>query len=325
MLAEVTERRLSDPELPRRRAQSRKRPPRPSRVHIIAADHPARGVLRVGEDAVRMGDRADYLARIIRSLQAPHASGVMATMDVLEDLLYLDAIAEEWSSASFLDEKLLIASLNRGGLAGASWELDDPATGISVSDLSELGLDGAKFLLRIALDERDCLPTLVAASEAVSAMGREAFELFMEPLSVHRAGQAWAVDLSADALIRAVSIAQGLGRSTARVWLKLPFCEDFDRVVRATTLPIVLLGGAARGASGGFEAALEAGVSISPSVRGTMVGRNVLYPGTEDPLVVSEVLGRIACRGEAGAEARRYAATLRGQEIGLFQGGGAVR
>ena len=36
----------------------------------------------------------------------------------------------------------------------------------------------------------------------------------------------------------------GLGGNTARTWLKIPVCEDYERVVRATTMPLLMLGGA---------------------------------------------------------------------------------
>ena len=53
----------------------------------------------------------------------------MSTMDILEDLLTLDGFLHEAGAPSLLDAKLLIGSLNRGGLAGTQWEMDDPITG----------------------------------------------------------------------------------------------------------------------------------------------------------------------------------------------------
>ena len=39
-----------------------------------------------------MADRRDYLARILRVLSAAGIDGLMATMDILEDLLIVDAL-----------------------------------------------------------------------------------------------------------------------------------------------------------------------------------------------------------------------------------------
>src|SRR6266545_3045713 len=92
VLAKITEVRLADPERSLRTARARKRRSTltpDGRLNILAADHPARRVTKVGDDPLRMADRHSYLARIVRVLQSDVVDGVMATMDVLEDLLIL--------------------------------------------------------------------------------------------------------------------------------------------------------------------------------------------------------------------------------------------
>ena len=42
-------------------------------------------------------------------------------------------------------------------------------------------------------------------------------------------------------------IAAGLGASSAHTWLKLPVVDDLERVMDATTLPTLLLGGDPQG------------------------------------------------------------------------------
>ncbi len=49
--------------------------------------------------------------------------------------------------------------------------------------------------------------------------------------------------LDPDSVIRSVHIAAGLGATSAYTWLKLPVVDDLDRVMEATTLPTLLLGG----------------------------------------------------------------------------------
>ena len=149
----ITEKRVDDPEFSSRAAHSRdqrNRLTRSGKLNILAADHPARRVTKVDDNPLAMADRQDYLARILRVLSAPTIDGLMATMDILEDLFTLDALVQQSKGPSFLDEKILIASLNRGGLAGTSWELDDPITGTSVATCADWRLDGAKLLLRMA-------------------------------------------------------------------------------------------------------------------------------------------------------------------------------
>lgn len=56
-------------------------------------------------------------------------------------------------------------------------------------------------------------------------------------------------DLTPDAVITSIAVASGLGSSSARTWMKLPVVDDMARVMAATTLPTLLLGGDPQGAS----------------------------------------------------------------------------
>ena len=52
---------------------------------------------------------------------------------------------------------------------------------------------------------------------------------------------------TAEALARLAGVASALGDSSRYLWLKLPYCEGYETVARATTLPILLLGGESAG------------------------------------------------------------------------------
>src|SRR5439155_5265552 len=120
--------RISDPDRSLRAAKARSRRSRltlDGKLNILAADHPARRVTKVGDDPLGMADRHGFLARILRVLMGETVDGAMATMDVLEDLLVIDSLVREAGGPAMLDGKLLIASLNRGGLARTKWEMDD--------------------------------------------------------------------------------------------------------------------------------------------------------------------------------------------------------
>src|SRR6266550_939323 len=296
VLAKITEVRLADPECSLRTAQARKRRSTltsDGRLNILAADHPARRVTKVGDDPLRMANRHSYLARIVRVLQSDVVDGVMATMDVLEDLLILHHLILEAGGPGLLDDRLLIGSLNRGGLAGAIWEMDDPITGASPGACAALGLDGAKLLLRVCDDETNSLNTMLYCSSAVTEMNALGLPTFLEPLPVVKDNNNYKVVKTAEALARIVGVASALGDSSRYLWLKLPYCQNYQVVAEATTLPILLLGGESVGDATPLLQEIAAGLSAGVNVRGALVGRNVLYPGPEDPLVVAQAAGSI--------------------------------
>lgn len=220
-IARLTERRIADPEFvlegaARRRRRDRLAPD--GRLNILAADHPARRVTKVAEDALAMADRRDYLARIVRVLSSDNVDGLMATMDILEDLLALDGLLREAGGPPLLDGKLLIGSLNRGGLAGTSWELDDPVTGPSPATCQAWRLDGAKLLLRIADDEPGSLKTMLACAQAITEAAALHLPLFLEPLPVKKTDKGFEVIKTKEALARITGVASALGQSSRYLW-----------------------------------------------------------------------------------------------------------
>jgi len=296
-LSRLTDIRVNDPEYARRVAKTRVRRATltsDGKLNILAADHPARRVTIVGADPLGMANRHDYLNRIVRVLIGADVDGVMATMDIIEDLLILhDLFGDE----GFLSEKLLIGSLNRGGLAGSSWEMDDPMTGATPRTCSEWNLDGAKILMRICDDEPDSLKTMIASAAAINETNALQIPMFLEPLPVTKTDKGYKVQKNAEVLARIVGVASALGDSSRYLWLKLPYCENYQAVARATTLPILLLGGESAGDPTSFLREVSEGMSAGTNVRGALVGRNVLYPGEDDPLAVAEAVGGIVHKG----------------------------
>jgi hypothetical protein len=300
LLARLTGVRVSDPDYAWNAAQARvrRRQLAPTgKLNIMAADHPARYVTKVGQQPLAMADRRDYLARVLRVLSCERVDGIMATMDILEDLLIVDGFRREAGEPALLDGKLLIASLNRGGLAGCCWELDDPMTGATAAVCAAWRLDGAKVLLRVNEDEPASLKTMLACAQAINETNALRLPMFLEPLPVKKTDKGWAVVKTPAALARLTGVASALGDSARFLWLKLPYCEQFETVARATTLPILLLGGESAGDPTPFLRQLGAALSAGPNVRGAMVGRNVLYPGDEDPLAIAEAAGGIVHEG----------------------------
>ncbi|MFG3166690.1 deoxyribose-phosphate aldolase [Streptomyces sp. NPDC048200] len=241
------------------------------RLMIVAADHPARGVLAVGDRTHAMASRVDLLERLCLALSRPGVDGVLATADILDDLLLLGA----------LDDKVVIGSMNRGGLAGSAFELDDRFTGHRPQDIERLGFDAGKLLLRIDYDDPGSLRTLESAARVIDAMAERRLPVFVEPfLCRRREDGTLRNDLSAEAVTKSLAIAAGLGGSSAYTWLKVPVTEnpdDMARVMETSTLPAVLLGGEVgddqEGAYEKWRGALQL-----PTVQGLVVGRSLLYP-----------------------------------------------
>ncbi|WP_444545480.1 Cgl0159 family (beta/alpha)8-fold protein [Streptomyces lasiicapitis] len=247
------------------------------RLMVIAADHPARGALGVGKDPMAMADRADLLERLCLALSRPGVDGVLATADILDDLLLLGA----------LEGKVVMGSMNRGGLAGAVFELDDRFTGYRPEDLHRLGFDAGKLLLRVDYDDPGSLTTLEATARAVDAMAERRLPVFVEPFLSRRQGGVLRNDLSADAVTRSIAIASGLGGTSAYTWLKVPVTEnpdDMARVMETSTLPAVLLGGDIDAEARDADAAYEKwrGALRLPTVQGLVAGRTLLYPADGD-------------------------------------------
>lgn len=267
--------RVVDPGRVAALAAERRRRPRlaPSgRLCIVAADHPARGQLRVGEHPLAMADRRELLDRLLITLATPGIDGVLAAPDVMEDLLLLGA----------LHDRLAIGSMNRGGLDGATFELDDRFTAYDPETIAALRLDGGKMLLR--LDDRDAasLDTLEASAAAVSGLAARGLIALIEPLPARRDDDGrLRIDESAEALIRAVAIASGLGNTSAYTWLKLPAIDEMARVAAATTLPLLLLGGDPGSDPERVFEAWEQALAL-PNVVGLVAGRMLLYPPDGD-------------------------------------------
>lgn len=318
VIARLVETRVGDPDFALRVAGRRKRRQRlapDGRLNILAADHPARRVTKVGEDALAMADRRDYLARIMRVLMSERVDGLMATMDILEDLLAIDGFLRDAGGEALLDEKVLIASLNRGGLAGASWEMDDPITGPSPATCEVWRLDGTKLLWRVADGEPGSLKTMLASARAISEANALRLPTFLEPLPVTKGEKGYTVVKTAEALARIAGVASALGDSSRYLWLKLPYCDGYEIVARATTLPILLLGGESAGSPAPFLQQLASALAAGPNVRGALVGRNVLYPGDEDPLAMAAAAGAIIHDGMPVEEAMRSFAANRGRDM----------
>ncbi len=259
--------------------QSRSRRPllgADGRLLIVAADHMARASFGVRDDPAAMLSRPHVLERLATALSRPGVDGVLGTADVLEDLLL----------AGLLEDKIVIGSMNRGGLQGASFELDDRATAYSAADITARGLDGGKMLTRICLEDPGTLRTLTECARYVNELADAELMAMIEPFWCVRTQGRVRNLLDPESVMRAAQVVAGLGGTSAYTWLKLPVVDQMRRVLESTTLPVLLLGG---DPSGEPEHAYQqwADALLAPTAAGLVVGRALLYPPDGD--VVSAV------------------------------------
>ncbi|MHB8379305.1 MAG: Cgl0159 family (beta/alpha)8-fold protein [Acidimicrobiales bacterium] len=241
------------------------------RLLIIAADHTARGVLKVGSDEMAMRSRFDLLDRLTAALSIPGVHGVLGSPDIIDDLLILGV----------LDDKWVFGSMNRGGLPGSVFEMDDRFTGYSAQSLLSSGLNGGKMLLRVNLEDPGTAQTLSACAQAVNELAEAQLIAMIEPfMNQYVDGRARNV-LTTDAVIRSMAIASALGSTSAFTWLKVPVVDEMEQIADASTLPIVLLGGERSDEPDEMFRRWEQALTL-PGIKGLVVGRNLLYPHDDD-------------------------------------------
>lgn len=270
-IADLTRVRATDPDAIARAWATRRRRPVGERLMIVAADHPARGALGVRREPMAMASRSELLGRLATAVSRPGVDGVLGTADILEDLLLM----------GLLDDKIVIGSTNRAGLQGASFEFDDRFTGYTTEQIVDFGLDGGKMLTRIALDDAATAGMLQESGRVITELNAARKLAMVEPFWSTRVNGRAANLLDPESVIKSVHVASGLGASSAYTWLKLPVVQEIHRVLDATTLPTLLLGGDPTAAPQETYA-LWADALTAPAAAGLVIGRALLFPQDDD-------------------------------------------
>jgi hypothetical protein len=241
-------------------------------LFIVAADHPARGALAVGGDRMAMADRRRLLDRLMLTLDHPRVDGVLGSADVLEDLVVL----------GLLDDRVAVGTMNRGGIMGARWEIDDRMTAYDAEHIDDAHLDGGKVLLRLDDEDAGTAATLEACSRAVTELADRRLMAMVEPLPYRKDAEGRAVaDHDVDRLMQAAAVASGLGSTSAYTWLKVPAGAGVQRVMEASTCPSLILGGPLGTDAAATLASWERALA-HPHCRGLVIGRSLLYPADGD-------------------------------------------
>jgi DhnA family fructose-bisphosphate aldolase class Ia len=149
----------------------------------------------------------------------------------------------------------------------------------------------------------------------VTDLNRHNLIPFVEPLRMDFVDGNFVGKNTADELVKLVGVIGGFGDSAHNTWMKLPYCEDFHRVSMATTCPILMLGGPSREDPRQTYQDFATGMATRANVRGTLVGRNITFPGLEDPAAVAGAIHGIVHGGSSADEASAYTAAQR--DVGL--------
>jgi len=241
-------------------------------LFIVAADHTARGMVGLYDDPLMMANRRSMLDRLLTALDHPRVDGVLGSAEILDDLVLLGA----------LHDKVAVGTMNRGGLAGATWTMDDRFTAYDTAHLRAANLDAGKLLLRIDPRDAGTVPTLESAAHAVQELNDARMMAMVEPIPYTKDANGEAVwDNDPLALVKAVGVSAALGGSSAYTWLKIQATADIATVAQVTTQPLLLLGGAPGPDPEATFAMWEAALH-QPTVRGLVIGRALLYPASGD-------------------------------------------
>lgn len=317
----ITELRITRPGIVQQEAERRQKRAQLTtggRLVILAADHPARNVAGVGDDPIAMGNRWGLLSRILRVLTAPDADGLMATPDIMEELFIVNHMVREMGGPSFLDGKVLLGCMNRGGLAGAAFEMDDRMTAFTPERIAELRLDGAKLMFRLEPSEPASGWTIDYCVKALDRLYDLNIPAFLECLAVQKSEGKYKMLKLAPELVKVIGVASGLGKSSLGTWLKIPYCERYELIARATTCPILMLGGESKGDPTGIFTEFASGMRAGATIRGALVGRNVTFPGRDDPRAVAHGVAGIVHSGWDAEQAVAAMPAARDRDADFF-------
>ena len=263
------------------------------KLTIVAADHPGRMITNYGDNPIQMGNRYNYLGRVLRILVGSEMDGVMGTPDILEELMIVSWLYRKKYGRSFLDHRVMVGTMNRGGLIGTSFEMADRFTSFTAKAIHDLRLDGGKFMFRLEGSDADCGETMFQCSRAIEDLNRFGLAAFFEALPVMKDSSGYPVKKDPESLVKLIGAATAMGDSSLNLWIKIPYCDRYATIAASTTCPILMLGGAATGNPIPTLEEFEKGLKEGSNVRGVLAGRNILYPGTDDPACIAEAAHKI--------------------------------
>ena len=199
--------------------------PLPTPALILAADHRARAVLTTE-------NWAEFFAALAQAL--PWCDGILATVQPLAGL----------AAAGHLTARhRTYLSINRTGLAGSAFELDDRLVA-SVPRAAADGWSGVKHMTRIDMDDPLTASALELLGQVLEQSTTAGLEALIEPL-VWDQGR---IRRDPDAIVMASIIAHDMGAPVIKVPVPaVPSGAERQRavarVVASVSVPVLFLGG----------------------------------------------------------------------------------
>ena len=211
--------------------------PVPPPVLILAADHRARAVLTTE-------NWAEFFGSLVKAL--PSCDGILATAQPLSGLAEAGHLTARHRT---------YLSINRTGLAGSAFELDDRLVA-SVPRAAADGWSGVKHMTRIDMDD----PLTASALELLGQVLEQAREAGLEALIEPLVWDQGRIRRDTDAIVMASVVAHDMGAPVLKVPVPAvsPGTERqraVARVVASVSVPVLFLGGPRTG--GGRDQILE--------------------------------------------------------------------
>jgi DhnA family fructose-bisphosphate aldolase class Ia len=221
---------------------------------ILAADHRARGVMTVER-------YADYVTALEVAL--PHCDGILASAQPLGDLA---------TSGALTPRHRTYLSLNRTGLAGSVFELDDRLVA-TVERAAADGWTGVKHMTRI--DRSD--PAGAGALELLGQVLESARAAGLDALVESVVWRDGTMARDPDSVVFAAVVAHDMGAPVLKVPVPdvpagEPRTSAVARVVASVGVPVLFLGGPRRGTQDGRRSEEDARQVVLGEVRDVMAG-----------------------------------------------------
>ncbi|HVA02539.1 MAG TPA: hypothetical protein VMU64_02230 [Acidimicrobiales bacterium] len=236
---------------------------------ILAADHRARGVITIEPYGA-------YVSAVAAAL--PFAEGILASTQPLRDLAASGAI--EPRHRTYL-------SLNRTGLAGSGFELDDRLVA-TVDQAAAEGWTGVKHMTRIDMTDPLTAPALELLGQVLERARSLGLDALIEPLSWRDGG----VARDTDSIVFAAIVAHDLGAPVVKAPVPdVPSgparVDAAARIVSSVGVPVLFLGGprrtaataattatttAATTADAGADAGADPRAAVLDEIRDVMAG-----------------------------------------------------
>jgi len=246
----------------------RARDPFPSPALVLAADHRARAVVTVER-------YRDYLDALRAAL--PHCDGILATAQPLGDLAVGGAVTG--GHRTYL-------SLNRTGLSGSAFELDDRLV-TSVARAAADGWTGVKHMTRIDMADPLTAPALELLGRVLDESAAAGLEALVECVGWREGTMA----RDTDTVVQAAVVAHDMGAPVLKV--PVPEAEPGEarreavaRVVGAVGCPVLFLGGPRRDDDDALLC--EAADVMAGGAAGLAIGRAVIQH--RDPASMAKAL-----------------------------------